>query len=287
MNKNKKIKKRVPRATISNDTPEKNSVYKNYPKEKPKTYIEPSGFEKPTKKKPTIFKRILKFILIISVILILSYIGYNYMQNKQNSNKPLEKLVAEQIDTNKSNLKEENNENIDDDLFVSELTKEGKKLVTKEENWDKNRVERDGEHRTKLSDAKIGQIDINKVRIHEPIYAGASELNLRRGSATVDYKEPLNEQTTAIAGHVAGRYQYFTEIKQLVKGDLIKIKDYKNKKTYTYKVDRTYTVKPTQREILADNKKRKARKLLLMTCHNYDGTKRIFKERWIVEAYEI
>ena len=285
MTENKKRKKRVPRASISVDKKENNNVYKNYPKEKSKTYIEPSGYEKPIKKRSTILMKTLKLFLISFLILILSYMGYNYLLDKKNVDNSLKNLVSEQITTPKSNTEKE--ESVDDDLFVTELTKEGKKLVTKEENWDKNRVERDGEHRTNLRDAKIGQIDINKVRIHEPIYAGASELNLRRGSATVDYKEPLNEQTTAIAGHVAGRYQYFTEIKQLVKGDLIKIKDYKEKKTYTYKVDRTYTVKPTQREILQDNKHRKARKLLLMTCHNYDGTKRIFKERWIVEAYEI
>lgn len=164
---------------------------------------------------------------------------------------------------------------------------EVEKLNRKEESWDKLRVERDGEHRTRLSDKMIGRVISEKINLNEPIYAGASELNLRRGSATVDFKEPLDEQTTAIAGHIANRFQYFTEIKRLVQGDIIKVKDFKKKKTYTYVVHKNYTVKPTQREVLLDNPKKNARKLLLLTCHDYDSSRDLFKERWIVEAYEV
>ena len=175
----------------------------------------------------------------------------------------------------------------DENLFTEAVKKESEELAKKEENWDSNRVERDGEHRTKLSDDQIGSLTIDRIGMKEPLYSGSSELNLRRGGATVDYKEPLDEQTTAIAGHVGGKVHSFTNIKSLSVGDLIKINDFKNKKTYNYKVEKTYTVSPTARYILKDNKKRKERKLLIITCHNYDLEKHFYTERWIVEAYEV
>lgn len=268
--------------------------------ERKKYYEIPSGKEpifieatakKQMKKKKNKFFRNLQAIIIIIVMLLCGYYLYQYYDKNNNEILPKDNQTtigtSNEVPSKKLTFNDDGSISVEEDLFVTELDKEGKKRITKEENWDRNRVERDGEHRTNIRDKKIGQIDIERIRLHEPIYAGASELNLRRGSATVDFKEPLTEQTTAIAGHVAGRYEDFTEIKQLVKGDVIKVKDYKTKKTATYLVDVSYTVKPTQREVLLDSKKKKSRKLVLITCHNYDSEKHLFKERWIVEAYEV
>lgn len=258
------------------------------PSRKEPNYIPPTAKKKEPKRKNKLIRNI-QAIIVVIILIMGGYYLYLYYQNdtpnkSENSNVG---TSENEVPSKKLTFNDDGSVSVEEDLFVTELNKEGKKLITNEENWDRNRVERDGEHRTNIRDKKIGQIDIDRIRLHEPIYAGASELNLRRGSATVDFKEPLTEQTTAIAGHVAGRYEDFTEIKQLVKGDIIKVKDYKTKKTATYKVDINYTVKPTQREVLLDSKKRKARKLVLITCHNYDSEKHLFKERWIVEAYEI
>lgn len=228
------------------------------------------------------------------LLLLLGAIFYGYQKwVKDPAPKPQDQQIAL---TKTPQPKEPTKQEIDEKAEIEKLRKKAglptdkeelAKLNRKEESWDKLRVERDGEHRTRLSDKMIGRVISDKINLNEPIYAGASELNLRRGSATVDFKEPLDEQTTAIAGHIANRFQYFTEIKRLVQGDIIKVNDFKNKKTYTYVVYKNYTVKPTQREVLLDNPKKNARKLLLLTCHDYDSSRDLFKERWIVEAYEV
>lgn len=213
------------------------------------------------------------------------YIGYIKISDTKEE-APRDEIKVEGVDK-VAEAEGDGNKSDRDNLLVDSIKKEANGEKKQVENWDSNRVERDGEHRTKLSDKKIGKIEIERVRIEMPIYAGASEVNLMRGVATVDYKEGLNERTVGIAGHVGGRYQFFTEIKQLVKGDIIKIRDYENSKDYKYKVSSNYQVNPMQREILKDNKGKKARKLVLITCHNYDSELLLFTQRWIVEAYEV
>lgn len=254
------------------------------PVEDRNTYLEPLGSNKKPRKRKKKSSYYIKLLITIIIIVVVALVSYKYFVQKENA--PLNKL-------NQNLSGEQSSVNMPEPMIQPEtaseevVSKSNNDSNSKEEDWDKNRIERDGEHRTKLSDKKIGAIIVDRVKINEPVYAGASELNLRRGSATVDFKEPLTEKTTAIAGHVAGRYEYFTEIKQLVDGDIIKVKDYKNKKTYTYKVKKHYTVKPTQRSVLNNTKNKKARKLILITCHNYDSSKKVFTERWIVEAFEI
>lgn len=230
-----------------------------------------------------------KPFLYLFIIILVGLAIYLYFNNNKDVSKPNKDNTVSEVPITPSSpvLSSKPKDKNKEEIYTDVLDKEGKIIAKNEENWDKNRVERDGEHRTKLSDKKIGNISVPRVKINEPIYAGASELNLRRGSATVDFKEPLDEQTTAIAGHVAGRYEYFTEIKSLTKGEIITVKDYQKNKTYKYKVDKHYTVKPTQRSVLNDSAKKKGRKLVLITCHNYDSERKVFKERWIVEAFEV
>ena len=172
-----------------------------------------------------------------------------------------------------------------------QLNKKAEKL-SKEEHYDGN-VEQLGREkyydRTSYYDKPIGKIRANGV--DETIYAGASELNMRRGVATVEYLEQLDEHTVAIAGHRSPvPNQYFASLVYLGKGDKITIDNYKEGTekviaSTDYYIDKIYKVKPKDIYVLKDDKNDKRRKLVLITCATYDPETKKYIERYIVEAY--
>ena len=172
-----------------------------------------------------------------------------------------------------------------------QLNEKAEKL-SKEEHYDGN-VEQLGRDkyydRTSYYDKPIGKIRARGV--DEIIYAGASELNMRRGVATVEYLEQLDEHTVAIAGHRSPvPNQYFASLIYLSKGDKITVDTYKQgtekvSVSTDYYIDKIYKVKPKDVYVLKDDKNRKERKLVLITCATYDPETGKYLERYIVEAY--
>lgn len=167
--------------------------------------------------------------------------------------------------------------------------------LTSKEHYDGN-VEQLGRekhyNRTSYYDKPIGRLVSKKVHIDEIIYAGASELNMRRGVATVEYLEPLDEHTVAIAGHRSRNpKQYLTGALYLVNGDVVTVNMYEEGTekviaSTDYVVEKTFKVDPSDVYVLEDDKKRKERKLVLVTCASYNPETGKYEERWIAEAYK-
>lgn len=184
--------------------------------------------------------------------------------------------------------------NQDDQVFEQELQQKAAKLATQDHyNHNVEQAGREGVfNRTSYYDKPIGYIESKKVHISETIYAGASELNMRRGVATVEYQEQLNEQTVAIAGHRSpNRTQYLTGALYLKRGDEVTVTEYKEgttepKAVTTYVVDSTFTVTPSDVYVLEPDNSRGKRKLVLITCYKYNPETGLYDERFIVNAYE-
>lgn len=145
----------------------------------------------------------------------------------------------------------------------------------------------DNRPRTSVDDEMVGVITSNKIKLNEPIYEGASEINMRRGVATVAPGETLDEHTVAIAGHRSQvRYKYFSEILKLVNGDEVTVitKGTNGEQVVTvYEVVKTYKVKPEQTGIL-EEKTGEPRTLLLITCDQWNAETKVYDERWVTEA---
>lgn len=165
--------------------------------------------------------------------------------------------------------------------------------LAQQEHYDSNveQLGRDKQYdRTSYYDEPIGHIRAKGVGIDEIIYAGASELNMRRGVATVEYLEQLSEHTVAIAGHRSNRpNQYFAGAVYLTKGDKVTVDTFKAgtedvSGSTDYYVEKVYKVMPEDVYVLEETK-RDERKLVLITCATYDPETGKYLERWIVEAY--
>lgn len=159
--------------------------------------------------------------------------------------------------------------------------------IGKENLTDTIEIEKPKKNRTSVTDELIGVIRADSINLKEPIYMGASELNMRRGVATVGVGEHLNEHTVAIAGHRSPiRYQYFSEVLKLKIGEniVIETKNEKGEKVETeYEVKKTYKVTPEQTDILQADVS-KPRTLILITCDEWDSKTKTYNKRWITEA---
>lgn len=146
------------------------------------------------------------------------------------------------------------------------------------------------QQRTSITDKPVGRIKSEVIRMDEPVYIGASELNMMRGVATVEAGEQLNEKTVAIAGHRAYTpYTMFNGVLRLVPGNEVTVEmtDGEGKpKSTVYVVKESFNVPPTQIEVLEDDKNQKKRKLVLVTCDIYNPETKLYDMRRIVTAYE-
>lgn len=139
--------------------------------------------------------------------------------------------------------------------------------------------------RTKATDGMIGVITSDTIGLREPIFMGASEMNMRRGVATVGADELLDGQTVSIAGHRASGDKYFTGILRLKAGDEVVIESKGNdgeQLKETYVVDKTYKVSPTDTSVM--DERAGERKLILITCDEWNPTTKRYDKRWITEA---
>lgn len=204
------------------------------------------------------------------------------------------------IPENEAEVLDNNDTYTSDQAFEQELQQKAEAL-SKEEHYQHSvdqlqnaeQLGREGVYdRTSYYDEPIGYIESKAVGISETIYAGASELNMRRGVATVEYQEQLNEQTVAIAGHRSpNRTQFLTGALYLEKGDEITVTEYKQGTTQaktktTYVVDNTLSVTPSSVEVLKPDNSKGKRKLILITCFKYNQETGLYDERFIVNAYE-
>lgn len=161
---------------------------------------------------------------------------------------------------------------------------------TKKDDHKSDNVEiaKPNQSRTAITDEMIGVIRADAIKLKEPIYMGASELNMRRGVATVEADEHLGEHMVAIAGHRSPtRYKYFSEVLRLKKGNeiVIETKDAEGSKVETvYVVERSYPVEITNRSVLEADMQ-KPRKLILITCDEWNSKTKTYDKRWITEAY--
>ena len=95
---------------------------------------------------------------------------------------------------------------------------------------------------------------------------------------------PGSASNVVLAGHVTlapdGRAGPFKRLRELVPGDLVTI--YKGEQPFTYRVDHTRTVKPTDIEVTYPTNEPT---LTLITCLNYNSAEGRYEDRLVVIGY--
>lgn len=180
---------------------------------------------------------------------------------------------------------------------INELTAdEGKEIEELKElpHYNEDKVEKsvvDGTvlERTDAYERLSGVIRNERVGLEEPIYKGASEVNMRKGVATLNPTDDLNQKLLGISGHRSPvRYQYFSEVPRLVEGDIVTIDLYdksgkigENK----YKITKKYDLLPSDRETL--DKEPNEPTLRLVTCDVWNYETKTYDKRLITEGVKI
>lgn len=172
-----------------------------------------------------------------------------------------------------------------------EVVQEKAKDLSKKTYYDDN-VESSSFDRTSLYDKPIGRVYAPYVKLDSIVYSGASELNMRRGVGTVEYGEQLTEKTVAIAGHRSRHAgEFFTSIIYLTIGDHVYVDTWDEEENViskrTYTVEKITKVDPSNTDVLLDELQDDRRKLVLITCSDYNTQTGLYDKRWIVEAYEV
>lgn len=190
-------------------------------------------------------------------------------------------------------LEEEKNGSSEQNILSEEETKEREKVVKELENsehYDDN-VEKsviDGKPlpRTDVYERLSGVIRSDKINLREPIYKGASEVNMRKGVATLNTDDDLEQKLLTVSGHRAPTPNtYFREVPRLKKGDEIVIEHHENGEVVresVYKVTNQYLVTPDKREVV--EKDVDERTLQLITCDDWNNKTRTYDKRHITEA---
>jgi len=130
---------------------------------------------------------------------------------------------------------------------VGDELNEGSTHPTSEE-YNKSRAQASG-----YSTGVLGTLHIPKINLVYPIYNGATDKNLLKGVARIEGTSyPVGGMNTnsVIAGHNSmARRNYFTHIKDLVKGDIVQIRN--QKEVLTYEVYTTAVIAPYDTAALA------------------------------------
>lgn len=126
----------------------------------------------------------------------------------------------------------------------------------------------------KQSDDVIATIKIPKLKLHYPVFDGATPENLNKGvSRVTGTSYPLGGRSTnsVFAAHSYSPFQeWFTHIDQLVRGDLIIVNNFKEKLNYQV----TNYVIVTPEKVEAMGIKHDKDMITLLTC-TPDGSKRL------------
>ncbi len=115
----------------------------------------------------------------------------------------------------------------------------------------------------------IGFLEIPKMDIKLPIYLGATEENMKKGTVHLtETSYPIGGKNTnsVLAAHRGySRTAMFRDIEKLKKGDIIYVENFREK--LVYKVKKYRVIRPTDiKSILIQEKKEL---LTLLTCHPY------------------
>lgn len=135
----------------------------------------------------------------------------------------------------------------------------------------------------------VGMFYADKIGLVEPLYLGASHLNLARGLGLVGTTN-LDSSNIPIAGHrVEGVGIRFNEITQLEVGDSVTIK--KNNKGVVeeveYMITEGFSVSPTDVSVLSQDTGNDKQELTLITCDDYNPNTGIWETRYILKAEEV
>lgn len=221
-----------------------------------------------------------KYIFLIFGIIFLLAFALVSIGNKQESDKSRIE-TDERIEREIQELQEE-----------PERQKEVAELQEKEhynENVETSVVNGQPLTRTDVYERLSGVIRNERIGLKEPIYKGASEVNMRKGVATLNVEDSLEQKLLGISGHRSPvRYQYFSEVPNLVAGDIVYIDIYDENgkvKEIGYKVTKKYNLTPDDRETL--DKEPDVPTLRLVTCDIWNNETKSYDERMITEAVRI
>lgn len=221
-----------------------------------------------------------KFLIIlltgflISSILLMLYPTVTKDINRQNENKNYEVFIH---NNDKADKKEET-DNIDrkalyiDSLEYNESLYFNQRIIG---NFSQKALDLS---KYNISDNIYGYINIEKIDLNLPIILGASEENMKNGSAhlySTSLPLPNNHSNCVLAAHTGFLSKtFFDNISHLNNGDKIKVTSYIN--TCTYEVYDKKTISPYDTSSLSI--KSNSDILTLMTCTNFG------KDRLVVFA---
>ncbi len=199
-------------------------------------------------------KRIIEAILIISVLLFIGMIGYDYYDMKKSN-----KYTADMV----SQLDEiiDNNEEMDTVTNENEIS-----------GVDDTRQQKQNKSKTvQISGCSVyGKIAIDKISIEYPIIEYVNEQSLLKSICKISSNNIEGTGNLCLAGHNMRNTSFFGNLKKITNGDIIKITDlYGNK--YIYEVYKKFYVKPDQTEILKNTDESI---ITLITC-NDSSTQRL------------
>lgn len=127
---------------------------------------------------------------------------------------------------------------------------------------------------TGFEDNKFGYIEIPKMDVKLALYLGATDSNLKKGTAILGQTSiPIGGSNTncVIAGHRGYRgVPFFRDIEKLSKGDVVKIRN--PWETLTYKVTGIAVIDPDDRDAVLIQEDKEM--VTLSTCHPYRGNGR-------------
>lgn len=135
----------------------------------------------------------------------------------------------------------------------------------------------------------VGMFYADKIGLVEPIYLGASHLNLARGLGLVGETD-LDSANVPIAGHrVEGVGIRFNEISLLDIGDSLSIKKNVEGKVeeVNYEISDITKVSPTDISVLSQDTGSDKQELTLITCDDYNPETGIWETRLIYKAVEV
>lgn len=207
------------------------------------------------------------------------YPTYSKKKTEKKQTKLMEEL-QKKIEQNKENKDNESNDNVDKDnadnsdskkdTYDPETVKKEVKRLEIEEN--ENVVEQNVSDELLKKQKVIGMIEIPAINICFPIVEGSNRANIAVAIGHMRGTSPLGgEGNCVLAGHHGGIYgKFFKDLELLQINDKVILTD-DHGKVYTYNVDESFKVKPTD-VYVTDNLE--GYKLTLITCQD-DGKSRL------------
>jgi sortase A len=111
-------------------------------------------------------------------------------------------------------------------------------------------------------EAPIAVLEIEKIHLRVPVFAGSDDLSLDRGAGWIEgTARPGTRGNVAIAGHRDG---FFRPLKDLREGDAINLETLK--RTDSYVIDRMEIVNPTDVRVLEPTQEPR---ITLVTCYPF------------------